>query len=389
MSLLSGLRDALQKRKAQGLYRRRRVVEGPQQVRLKVDGRELLSFCSNDYLGLASDQRIAESLRKASKRYGSGSGAAHLISGHSEEHHALEEELAAFLGRERALLFSTGYMANLGVIAGLMQRGDTLIQDKWNHASLMDAAQLSAANHRRYPHVDMGVLQQRLQEASGNKLVVTDGVFSMDGDQAPLVEMAQHCAAHDAVLMVDDAHGFGVLGPQGCGSAAQLGLDANQLPIYMATLGKALGVSGAFVAGSETLVETLIQQARPYVYTTAMPAALAAATRSSLQLMAEEDWRRQQLQSLITRFRREALAMGLNLMASETPIQPVLLGDAHTALAWSEALMEKGIWVAAIRPPTVPQGTARLRITFSAQHTDEHLDELLQALFELSRKVAP
>lgn len=384
MNPLHGLRADLESRKVQGLYRSRRVIDGPQGVLVHCDGRELLSFCSNDYLGLASDPRLAESMREGTRRYGVGSGAAHLISGHSAAHHALEDELAALLGAGRALLFSTGYMANLGVLSALLGRGDTLLQDKLNHASLIDGATLCGAKLRRYRHGDMQGLQRMLDGAEGQCLVASDGVFSMDGDLAPLSEMANLAKQHDAALMVDDAHGFGVLGEQGRGSVAAAGLGFAEVPVYMATLGKALGTAGAFVAGSEDLIETLIQRARSYVYTTAMPAALAEATRTSLRIMAEEQWRRDHLQLLVKRFRDGAISFGLQVMDSSTPIQPVLLGDAETAVRWSSSLLEQGILVTAIRPPTVPQGSARLRVTFSAAHQPEQVDRLLEAMRPLA-----
>ena len=380
MSLLDGLGEKLRMRRDQGLYRRRHVVEGSQAVHLKVDGRELLSFCSNDYLGLAADPRLAEALCAATARYGVGSGAAHLISGHTRAHHMLEEELADWLGCERALLFSTGYMANLGVPGALLRRGDVILQDRLNHASLIDGAQLSAATLRRYAHADMAALERLLGGHTGNVLIATDGVFSMDGDVAPLRRLAALARAYDAPLMVDDAHGFGVLGPHGRGSAEAAGLGPGEVAVYMATLGKALGTAGAFVAGCADLIETLIQSARSYIYTTAMPAALAEASRASLRIVREESWRRERLRELVNRFRLGAESLGLCLMDSATPIQPILLGDARTALAWSEALLEQGILVTAIRPPTVPEGSARLRITLSATHQEADLERLLEAL---------
>jgi len=384
MNPLHGLRADLDLRKAQGLYRSRRVIDGPQGVLVHCDGRELLSFCSNDYLGLASDPRLAEAMREGTRRYGVGSGAAHLISGHSAAHHALEDELAALLGARRALLFSTGYMANVGVLSALLRRGDILLQDKLNHASLLDGAAMCGAKLRRYRHVDMPGLQRLLRGAEGQCLVASDGVFSMDGDVAPLREMANLVQQYDAALMVDDAHGFGVLGEQGRGSVAAAGLGFVEVPVYMATLGKALGTAGAFVAGSEDLVETLIQRSRSYIYTTAMPAALAEATRTGLRIMAEEQWRRDHLQMLVKRFRDGALSLGLQLVDSGTPVQPILLGDPETALRWSNRLLEQGILVTAIRPPTVPQGSARLRVTFSAAHQPEQVDRLLEAIQPLA-----
>lgn len=382
--MLQGLQAELDRRRAEHLYRARRVVDGPQGPLLDVDGRQLLAFCSNDYLGLAADPRLGEALCEGARRYGTGSGAAHLVSGHSTAHHALEEELAAFTGRERALLFSTGYMANLGIIAALAGRGDRVFEDRLNHASLIDGGLLSQARFRRYAHGDVAALDAQLGKVdSGRRLVVTDGVFSMDGDLAPLRELAATCAGHDAWLLVDDAHGLGVLGEGGRGSVAAAGLGQDQVPILMGTLGKAFGTAGAFVAGSEALIETLIQQARPYVYTTAAPPALAEATRTSLRIVQTEHWRRERLTELVGRFRREAAGLGLQLMDSATPIQPILAGSAERAVAWSRALEAAGILATAIRPPTVPAGTARLRITFSASHTDAQLDRLLDALAAL------
>lgn len=388
MHPFEGLAEVLAEREAAGLYRRRRVIEGVQGPCLHVHGRELLAFCSNDYLGLAGDPRLAAALARGAREMGTGSGAAHLVSGHHRAHHALEEELAAFVGAERALLFSTGYMANLGVIPALLGRGDTVIEDRLNHASLIDGARLSGARLRRWPHGDLAGLQHQLGHASGRVLVAVDAVFSMDGDRAPLGELARLIAQHEVALMIDDAHGFGVLGPQGQGSLAAAGLGFDAVPLYMATLGKALGVAGAFVAGSELLIETLIQRARPYVYTTAMPPALAEATRAALRIAAEEDWRRERLCALTERFRCEAAGLGLRLADSDTPIQPLLLGDAATALRWSEALAMRGILVPAIRPPTVPEGSARLRITFSAAHEEADLDHLLEALDSVRRETA-
>jgi 8-amino-7-oxononanoate synthase len=356
---------------------------------MEIDGKPLAVFCSNDYLGLANDVRIASALKQGVDRWGSGSGAAHLVNGHSSAHQALEEELADWLGRERALLFSTGYMANLGIITGLLERGDQLFEDKLNHASLIDAGLLSTAQMHRYRHVDMDSLKRQLDlHPDGMRMVVTDGVFSMDGDLALLAEMASICAGTDALLVVDDAHGLGVLGTEGRGSIDQAGLSQQEVPVLMGTLGKAFGVAGAFVAGSGVLIETLIQQARSYIYTTAMPAALAEATRVSLGIVRDESWRRDRLRSLIERFRAGAGEIGLRLMPSRTPIQPILLGEADAAVAWSRRLEELGFLVTAIRPPTVPAGQARLRVTFSASHDEEQVDRLLDALSILQREFA-
>jgi 8-amino-7-oxononanoate synthase len=374
------LGNELERRRAAGLYRSRRVTDGPQGPQMVVDGRRVLTFCSNDYLGLAADPRLGEALQRGVARFGAGAGAAHLVNGHSRAHHALEEELADFVGRERALLFSTGYMANLGVISALLGRGDTVIEDRLNHASLIDGAVLSRARLRRYAHVDPLQLGETLDRADGRCLVVTDGVFSMDGDVAPLASLARQCERKTAALMVDDAHGLGVLGPGGRGSVAAVGLDTARVPILVGTLGKALGTAGAFVAGDADLIETLIQQARPYIYTTAMPPAVAEATRASLRLCRDERWRREHLAALIGRFRAGAARIGLELMPSPTPIQPILVGDAARASRWSQALLDEGVLITAIRPPTVPEGSARLRVTLSAAHSASQVDALLDVL---------
>ena len=375
------LEQALAERRARHLYRSRRVVDGPQGPELTVDGRPVLSFCSNDYLGLAAHPQVVSALQQGAQHYGVGSGAAHLVNGHSRAHHALEEELAAFTGRPRALLFSTGYMANLGTIAALLGPGDTVLEDRLNHASLLDAALLSRARLVRYRHNDPADLAQRLSSGTGkHRLVVTDGVFSMDGDLAPLPALAATARRHNAWLMVDDAHGLGVLGEQGGGSLAYHHLDSAAVPILMGTLGKGLGSFGAFVAGDAVLIETLIQLARPYIYTTALPPAVAEATRASLRLARDESWRREHLHTLIQRFRHGAAQLGLPLMDSPTAIQPLLVGDADRALALSDALLRDGVLISAIRPPTVPEGTARLRITLSAAHRESHVDLLLDTL---------
>jgi 8-amino-7-oxononanoate synthase len=378
---MKNLSEALAIRKQKNLYRSRQVIDGPQGVEVRVDGTTYLSFCSNDYLGLANHPQIVAAFHRGLDEYGAGSGAAHLITGHSRAHQQLEEELAGFVQRPRALLFSTGYMANLGVMQALLGHGDRVFQDRSNHASLLDGARLSGARLVRYQHADISDLETRMHAANaGEYLLATDGVFSMDGDVAPLAELAGAAAQHAAWLLVDDAHGLGVVGPQGRGSVAQAGLGIDQVPILMGTLGKAFGSFGAFVAGSEELIDTLVQQARTYIYTTATPAAVAVATRTALQLVREEDWRREHLAALVQRFRAAAGQLGLGLCNSNTPIQPLLVGDAGTALQYSEALRGQGILVTAIRPPTVPAGTARLRITFSAAHSEAQVDRLLGAL---------
>lgn len=346
-----------------------------------IDGKLVISFCSNDYLGLANHQSVNTAFRAGINRWGSGSGAAHLVNGHSRAHHALENELAEFVGRERALLFSTGYMANLGVACALLERGDAVFEDRLNHASLLDAGLLSGARFQRYRHADTSDLRQKLaNRKEGEKLVLSDGVFSMDGDVAPLAELAKVCREHNACLMIDDAHGLGVLGVQGRGSLSQAGLGVNEVPVLMGTLGKAFGTFGAFVAGDEDVIETLIQKARTYIYTTAMPAAIAEATRTSLQILRSEDWRREYLFELVERFKQFAQELDLPLMPSSTPIQPIAVGSSERALALSRKLLNEGLLITAIRPPTVPENSARLRLTFSAAHTEKHLQQLLAAL---------
>lgn len=381
MSIDFQLQQQLEQRQAAALYRQRRTVSSPQDVEVEIDGGRYLSFSSNDYLGLANHPEIVDAFHQGLSRWGAGSGAAHLITGHTAAHHALEEELAEFLGYPRALLFSSGYQANLGVHQALLGRKDRTLHDRLNHASLLDGAKLSGAKLLRYAHVDMDALERRINEsASGRTLVVTDGVFSMDGDVAPLPAMVNECRCGGATLMVDDAHGVGVHGIEGRGTVDKFGLNSSDVPVLMGTLGKAFGVSGAFVAGSEALIETLIQQARTYIYTTATPPAQAEATRKALQLVQAGDDRRDHLQQLIARFRSGAAELGLQLMNSSTPIQPLLIGESADAVAISARLQERKILVAPIRPPTVPEGSARLRITFSANHTFDQVDRLLEVL---------
>ncbi len=387
-SLDQALAADLAEREAKHLYRRRRISAGPQGPEMVVDDRPLLSFCSNDYLGLANHPEVITAFKRGADRYGVGSGAAHLVNGHSAAHHALEEALADFTGRPRALLFSTGYMANLGVVSALASTGDAVFEDRLNHASLLDAALLSRARLARFAHGDASALQARMAESSARrKLVLTDGVFSMDGDMAPLPELVSVCREHDGWLMVDDAHGLGVLGREGRGTVDHFHLSNDEVPILMGTLGKGFGTFGAFVAGSENLIETLVQQARSYIYTTATPPAVAEATLASLKLVRSEEWRREHLRVLIQRFRTGAEQLGLALMASPTPIQPLLVGESSTAVAMSRALETRGILISAIRPPTVPEGSARLRITFSAQHTEQHVDRLLDTLDAVRKEV--
>lgn len=372
----------LAERRAADLYRQRPLLQSPQGPWVVVDGQPLLAFCSNDYLGLANHPEVIKAWREGAERWGVGGGASHLVVGHSSPHHALEEALAEFTGRPRALLFSTGYMANLGAVTALVGQGDTVLQDRLNHASLLDAGLLSGARFRRYLHNDATSLETRLDKATGNTLVVTDGVFSMDGDLAELPQLAASARAKGAWLMVDDAHGFGALGATGGGIVEHFGLGMDDVQVLVGTLGKGFGTAGAFVAGSEELIETLVQFARPYIYTTSQPPALACATLRSLQLLRSEHWRREHLATLIAQFRQGAARLGLTLMDSFTPIQPILVGDAGRALRLSQLLRERALLVTAIRPPTVPAGSARLRVTLSAAHSSAQVQQLLDALAE-------
>jgi len=380
-NLFERLAPAHAERERTQLLRRLRVVDQNDGPHLQIAGKSLLAFCSNDYLGLANHPQIVAALKDAADVHGVGSTAAHLVCGHHREHAALEEELADWTGRERALLFSTGYMANLGVLQTLLQAGDLCVQDKLNHASLIDAVRLSGAERKRYPHCDVAAAQRQLESRPAKlALLASDGVFSMDGDIAPLVHLATLCKKQQASLMIDDAHGVGVFGNQGAGSVAAAGLNQHDVPILMATLGKAVGTCGAFVAGSGALIDALLQSARSYIYTTAMPPALAAATRAALRLVRADEWRREKLHGLIERFRCGALQLGLPLPESSSAIQPVLLGSAAESLAVAQALEVRGLLVTAIRPPTVRAATSRLRITLSAAHDDADVDRLLDAL---------
>jgi len=377
---------------AAGLRRERRLVDtwpdAADGTRVRVAGRELRVFCSNDYLGLAHHPALAAANAAEAARSGSGSGAAHLVSGHSHAHQALEEQLADWLGRERALLFSTGYMANIGVHAAFAGRGERVLGDRLNHASLIDGAQLSGARLLRYAHADADSAARMLEGRSDCTLLATDGLFSMDGDVAPLPALARLAAAHRAWLLVDDAHGLGVLGATGRGAVEAQGLDADAVPLLVGTLGKAFGCFGAFVAGGRDAIELLLQRARSYIYTTALPPGTAAAASAALVLVQAEGWRRERLRALAARLRAGAAQLGLPLQPVDGPIQPLLVGDAARAMQLSAALLARGYWVGAIRPPTVPAGTARLRITLSAAHDEAAVDGLLEALGEAWREQA-
>jgi len=381
LSLHKRLNTFLSQRHKENLYRYRRITEGPQQPEMVIDGNRVVSFCSNDYLGLANHPKMISAFKRAANEYGIGSGAAHLINGHSRAHHALEEELADFTGRQRALLFSTGYMANLGITTALLKQGDWAFEDRLNHASLLDAGRLCGARMVRYLHRNPEDLGNKLtKRISGEKLILTDGVFSMDGDIAPLPRLVKQAQRHDAWLMVDDAHGVGVMGDTGHGTLEHYGITQTQVPILMGTLGKAFGTFGAFVAGSEELIEALIQAARTYIYTTASPPAIAEATRTSLQIVENEPWRREHLSRLIRRFQKNADQLTLPLQYSPTAIQPIVIGDPEEAVRISTELVNHGFLATAIRPPTVPPNTARLRVTFSASHTEQQVDRLCDTL---------
>ncbi|HEV2227376.1 MAG TPA: 8-amino-7-oxononanoate synthase [Steroidobacteraceae bacterium] len=379
------LPEALARLEAAQLRRRRTTVEGfaaaDSRAHVRVGGRTLLDFSSNDYLGLARHPELAAAMGACARAAGAGSAASHLVTGHGTEHERLEEELAAFTRRERALLFSTGYMANLAVLSTLAGRGERILLDRLSHASLIDGARLAGADLRRYPHADAEAAIRVLDEdPARTALIGTDGVFSMDGDLAPLAALARAARRADAWLVVDDAHGLGVLGASGRGTLEELGMSGADVPVLVGTLGKAFGSFGAFVAGEADLIEYLIQKARSYIYTTALPQPVAAATRKALELAQTEDWRRTRLAALVERFRRRAAEARVPLGASRTPIQPVVLGSEAAVLAAQRELDTEGLRVVAIRPPTVPQGSARLRVALTAAHTEAQIDRLAEAL---------
>ena len=387
---MSGLfKNDIDRLREQSLLRVRRIVDSACGPEVSVDGRPVVAFCSNDYLGLAGDPALVAAAKEGADRYGVGSGASHLISGHYTPHHRLEQRLAAFVGMPRALFFSTGYMANIGAITALAQNaGGTaaVFSDELNHASLIDGIRLSGAEKHIYAHVDLAALERLLAASTAaRKLVVSDAVFSMDGDLAPLPELLALCERYDTFLLVDDAHGFGVLGAQGRGSLAHFGIDPAQHPhlVYVGTLGKAAGVSGAFVAGQDDVIEWLLQRARTYIFTTGAPPMLAHALLKSVDLIEQGDARRAHLRQLIQQLRAGLKFRHWKLINSETPIQPLILGENSEALRVGAALLEAGLWVPAIRPPTVPAGTARLRITLSATHTPEQVQRLTDALLAL------
>ena len=370
---------------AQKLLRKRRIVASSQGTQLIVDGKSYLSFCSNDYLGLANHPALTDALIRGAREFGVGAAASHLISGHMAPHEELEIALARFVGLPRALYFSNGYAANTGVIPALAGRGDAVFSDALNHACIIDGARLSRAEVQVYRHADSAELA-RLLDASraARKLVVSDAVFSMDGDIAPVAELVALCQRHDAWLLLDDAHGFGVLGATGHGVLEHFDIRSPNV-VYMGTLGKAAGVSGAFVAGQADVIEWLVQRARTYVFSTASPPALAVALLESLRIIELESWRREQLQTLAARLRDGLAELPWNLLPSQTAIQPLIIGDNEAALNVMARLQEMHIWAPAIRPPTVPEGTARLRISLSAAHTIADIDRLIDGL----RTIAP
>ena len=382
MSAFTDIKTKLTERQAAGLYRHRRVVDSAQGRELIVEGKTLLNFCSNDYLGLASDPRVRNAFQQGANDWGVGSGASHLVNGHTRAHEELEEALAEFTGRPRALVFSSGFAANLGTIAGLLKRSDHIFEDRLNHASLLDGGLISRAHFKRFPHRDYDQLREQLSDiyTESRKLIVSDGVFSMDGTSCDVRTMSDIAATHDAWLMIDEAHSLGVIGEQGRGLVHQTGATTDDVQVLIGTLGKAFGTQGGFVAGTDELIETLIQNARTYIYSTAIPSAIAVATITSLHIAAREEWRREKLAALIQRFRTGAEQLGLEMLDSDTPIQPILLGSSERATEMSQLLEDQGMMITPIRPPTVKQGSSRLRITLTADHTEDDIDQLLSAL---------
>lgn len=383
----SDLASHLDDLRRRDMYRVRRSLEGPQGREVVVDGRPLLNFCSNDYLGLAGDSRIAEAFKRGVDQWGTGTGASHLICGHTAAHEELEEALAEFTSRPRALLYGSGYAANVGVINALLSVGDFVFEDRLNHASLLDGGWISRATFSWFEHRDMADLDAKLaavRHQPTRKLIVSDGTFSMDGDPCRLGELVALAKRHGAWTMIDDAHGMGVYGENGVGLVDPRRYSTADVPILVGTLGKAFGTAGAFVAGEVPLIEFLIQRSRNYIFTTAMPSALAVATLESLAIAKAEPERREHLAALIGRFRRGARELGFSLMPSTSPIQPLVVGDPARAVALSRALEERGFLIGAIRPPTVPEGTSRLRVTLTAAHQASDVDRLLESLSELS-----
>ena len=373
----------LKDREDRGLYRHRRIVGSPQGSEIIVGGRKLLNFCSNDYLGLANDERLKEAFKQGVDQWGVGASASHLISGHTRAHDALEEVLADFVGRPRALLFSSGYAANMGTINSLVSEGDHVFQDRLNHASLLDGGWISRAHFHWFEHRDLISLEDHLEKTksvSRRSMVISDGTFSMDGDFCRIDSIVKLARKHNSWVMVDDAHGIGVHGQDGVGLIDPTKFSTEEVPVLVGTLGKAFGTSGAFVAGDENLIELLIQKARSYVYSTAIPSAIAAATMKSVEIVKKEQWRRDHLTDLINIFRDGARSLGFQISDSISPIQPLLVGNPERAMKLSSVLEDAGILISAIRPPTVPEGTSRLRITLTAAHTVGNIEKLLESL---------
>jgi 8-amino-7-oxononanoate synthase len=377
-------REDLERIRAAGLYRQLRASAGPADTWVTIEGRRTLLLCSNNYLGLASHPALAEAAARAAHEHGVGAGASRLISGSLPIHHALEERLAHFKHAEAALLFPSGYHANIGVVTALLGPNDAVFSDALNHASIIDGCRLSRAEVLVYPHRDVGALARLLRDSKARRrLIVTDSVFSMDGDHAPLTEICAIAAEHDAMVMVDEAHGTGVLGPTGAGLVEELGLS-ERVTVQMGTLGKALGCAGAFVAGERSLIELLVNRARSFIYTTALPPPVVAAVDAALDLVAREPERRARLRALAADLRARLVALGLTVPDGDGPILPVIVGESERAMAWSRALLERGVFVQAIRPPTVPPGTARLRVTLMATHTEDDLAHAERAFTRLA-----
>jgi 8-amino-7-oxononanoate synthase len=370
--------------KEQGAYRQRRKLDSPQDIKVVIDGEQFLSFCSNDYLGLANDARVCQAAKDAISHFGVGSGASQLISGYSSLHASLEEQLADFLGYQRCVLFSSGYLANLGVISALSSRHSLILEDRLNHASLIDAARYAGGDLQRYKHRDINHADEIINTSkSKSHLIVSDGVFSMEGSIAPIEQLSQLKHTANDKLIIDDAHGIGVLGNKGKGSLEHAGIDPSKVDILIGTFGKAFGGSGAFVLSDNDTIDYLIQKARTLIYTTAPPVALAAAATQSLKIIINEPERRQRLHKNIQYFRKALSKTALELLDSITAIQTIIIGENEQALWFSKQLEDRGLLALAIRPPTVPKNTARLRITLSSEHTQQQIDLLVNALLEI------
>jgi 8-amino-7-oxononanoate synthase len=380
MSFRESISNHNQQRIEQGLLRELKTIDSAQGVIVKRGGKELINFSSNDYLGLANSDELKAAAQQAIAKWGVGAAASHLVCGHQSPHELLESEIAAFVGAEKAIVFSTGYMANLAVPSEFLSRHDLLLQDKLNHASLIDAGLLCRANSKRYRHLDVNQAKELIDQADEPHLMLaTDGVFSMNGSVADVQSLAKLCDHENRLLLVDDAHGFGVLGENGAGTLEQAGLKPTGQTLMIGTLSKAVGSFGAFVAGDSIWIDHLIQHARPYIYTTALPPGIVEATRASLQLIREPS-RREKLHENVALFRKVAIENGVELLDSQTPIQSVVFGSPTDAVRASDRLEQQGFLVVAIRPPTVPEGTSRLRITLSAAHEADQIKRLVEVI---------